>query len=90
MLYIPVNICSAISGCFQGATTVKPDLNSHSNEDKKLVFKTDYYLMQVISIAECSNREHSAIFFFPALSDNQSLGPLFSIFLNGHLRQVLL
>ena len=30
-------------------------------EDQKLVFKTDYRLMQVKSIAECSKREHSAI-----------------------------
>ena len=30
-------------------------------EDQKLVFKTDYRLMQVKSIAECSLLEHSAI-----------------------------
>ena len=30
-------------------------------KDHKLVFKTDYCLMQVISIAEGSNGEHSAI-----------------------------
>ena len=30
-------------------------------EDKKLVFKTDYHLLQVKSIAECSEGEHSAI-----------------------------
>ena len=28
---------------------------------KKIVFKTDYSLMQVKSIAECSKRDHSAI-----------------------------
>ena len=34
--------------------TVKPALNGHSQKDKKLVFKTNYCLMQVKSIAECS------------------------------------
>ena len=37
--------------------TVKPALSSHSKrkkEDQKLFFKTDYRLMQVKSIAECS------------------------------------
>ena len=36
------------------ANTVKPVLSSHLKEDKKLGFKTDYCLMQVKSIAECS------------------------------------
>ena len=39
--------------------TVKPVLSGHSKRSK-LVFKTDYRLMQVKSIAECS-KEHSAI-----------------------------
>ena len=39
----------------------KPVLSSHTKEDKKLVFKTIYGLMQVKSIAECSKGEHSAI-----------------------------
>ena len=35
--------------------TVKPILNSHTQkEDQKLVFNTNYRLMQVKSIAECS------------------------------------
>ena len=34
--------------------TVKPVLSSHSKVDQKLVFKTDYLLMQIKSIAECS------------------------------------
>ena len=34
--------------------TVKPALNGHSQKDQKLVFKTNYCLMQVKSIAECS------------------------------------
>ena len=36
--------------------TVKPVLSGHSKVDKKLVFKTDYHLMQVKSIAESSKR----------------------------------
>ena len=36
--------------------TVKPVLSSLSKKNKKLVFKTDYRLMQVKSIAECSKR----------------------------------
>ena len=49
---------------------------------KKLVFKTDYCLMHVKSIAECSKR--------PSLSYNLSLRSLFCLFLSGCLRQVLL
>ena len=42
-------------------TTVKPVLWDHSNRRPKLGFKTDYCLMQVKNIAECSKGEHSAI-----------------------------
>ena len=35
-------------------TTVKPVLSSHSKIDKTKVLKTNYHLMQVESIAECS------------------------------------
>ena len=35
-------------------SALKPVLNGHSQKDRKLVFKTDYRLMQVKSIAECS------------------------------------
>ena len=34
--------------------TVKPVYIDHSQKDQKLVFKTNYRLMQVKSIAECS------------------------------------
>ena len=34
--------------------TVKPVQNGHAQKDRKLVFKTNYRLMQAISIAECS------------------------------------
>ena len=40
--------------------TVKPVLSSHS-KDQTLVFKIDFYLIKVKSIAECSKGEHSAI-----------------------------
>ena len=35
-------------------STLKPALSRHSKRRPKLVFKTDYRLMQVKSIAECS------------------------------------
>ena len=41
--------------------TVTPVLSVNSKRRQKLVFKTDYRLMQVKSIAECSKGEHSAI-----------------------------
>ena len=40
--------------------TVKPVQKGHSQKDQKLVFKTNYCLMQGKSIADCS-LEHSAI-----------------------------
>ena len=40
-------------------STVKPVLSGHSQKDQKWVLKTNYRLMQVKSIAECS--KHSAI-----------------------------
>ena len=43
-------------------STVKPILSSHSKEDQKLFFKTDYRLMQVKSIAECSKRAFCSTF----------------------------
>ena len=36
--------------------TVKPVLSGHSKRRPKLVFKTNYPLMQVKSIAECSRK----------------------------------
>ena len=35
--------------------TEKPAFRNHSKEDKKLIFNDHYSLMQVKSIAECSN-----------------------------------
>ena len=42
--------------------TVKPVLSCHSQKYQKMVFKTEYRLMQVKSIAECSKRAFCNIF----------------------------
>ena len=65
-------------------TTVKPVLSGHSKRRPKLVFKTSYYLMQVKSIAKCSNGSILQ-YFTPSLSENLSLRPLFCLFLSGSL-----
>ena len=47
--------------------TVKPVLNDHSQKYQKLIIKTNYRLMQVKSIAECS--KFSILQYFqPSLS----------------------
>ena len=69
--------------------TVKPDVSGHSKRRPKLIFKTDYHLMQVKSIAECS-KGSILQYFQPSLSYRLSLRPLFRLILSGRLRQVLL
>ena len=69
--------------------TVKPVLSSYSKRRPKLVYKTDYRLKQVKSIAECSNGSILQN-FQPSLSYYLSLRSLFCLFLSGRLRQVLL
>ena len=69
--------------------TVNPVLSGHSKRRPKLVFKTNYRLMQVKSIAECS-RGTIQQYFRPSLSYHLSLTPLFCLLLSGLLRQVLL
>ena len=64
---------------------VKPVLSGHSKRRKKLVFKANYRLMQVKSIAECSSILQ---YFRPKLSYHLLLRPLFCQFLGGRLRQV--
>ena len=66
--------------------TVKPVLSGHSKEDQKLVFKTDYRLMQVKSMAEWSILQY----FRPSLGYHLSLRFLFCLLLSGRLRQFLL
>ena len=69
--------------------TVKPVLSGHSKKDQILGFQTDYCLMQVKSIAECSSGSILQ-YFGPSLSYHLSLRPLFCLFFSGSLRQVLL
>ena len=69
--------------------TVKPVLSGHSKRTPKLVFNTDYRLMQVKSIAECS--PWSILQYFrPSLGYHFPLRPLICPFLSGRLGQVLL
>ena len=48
-------------------STVKPVLSGHSQKDQKWVFNTNYRLMQVKSIAECSNWISTALSYHMAL-----------------------
>ena len=68
--------------------TVKPVENGPSQKDQKLVFSTNYRLMQVKSIAECS-KGHSAI-LSTALSYHLQLRSLICLSLSGRFTQVLL
>ena len=71
------------------AFTVKRVLSGTQKEHHKLVFNTNYRLMQVKSIAECSNGSILQ-YFRPSLSYHFPLRPLFCLFLSGCFRQVLL
>ena len=68
---------------------VKPVLRGYLKRRPKLVFKTDYYLMQAKGIADCS-KGSILQYFRPVLSYNLSLRTLSCLFLSGRLRQVLL
>ena len=57
----------------------KPVLSGHSKKTKNLVFKTDYCLMQVKSIAECS-KGSILQYFRPSLRYHLPLRPLFCLF----------
>ena len=75
---------------FKKPTTVKPVLSGHSKEDQKwFSMLSDYPLMHVKSIAECS-KGSILQYFRPSLSYHLSLISLFCLFLSGRLRQVLL
>ena len=54
--------------------TVKPAFSSHSKRRPKLVFKTEYRLMQVKSIAECS-KGSILQYFRPSLGYHLSFRP---------------
>ena len=59
------------------------------SKDRKLIFKTNYRVMQVKSIADCS-KGSILQYFRPALSYHLSLRSLICLFLSGRLTQVLL
>ena len=65
----------------------KTCINSHSQKDRKLVFKTNYRLMQVKSIAECS-KGSILQYIQPSLKYQLSLRSLFCLFLSGGFTQV--
>ena len=80
----------------------KTCVNDHSQTDRKLIFKTNYRLMQVKSIAECSHYRLMQVkriaecsqgsilqYFRPSLSYHLSLRSLFCLFLSGRFAQVL-
>ena len=73
--------------CMYNKIRLKQPLNK--NTKIWSVFKTDYNLMQVKGIAECSKGSILQC-FQPSLSYHLSLRPLFCLFLNDCLRQVLL
>ena len=58
-------------------------------EPPKLVFNTNYCLMQVKSIAECSKGSIGMQYFGPSLSYHLPLRSLFGLFLSGCLSQIL-
>ena len=69
--------------------TVSPVLSGHSQKDQQWVFKTNYRLMQVKSIAECSKGSILQCFRL-AFSYHMALRPLFCLFLSGRLSLVSL
>ena len=67
--------------------TVKPVLSGHSKKDHKWVFKTNYRLMQVNSIAECS-KGSILQYCRPAFEVTHSFKTFFCLFLSDRLRQI--
>ena len=67
----------------------KTSLMQPLKKKTKIVFTTDFRLMQVKSIAKCS-RGSILQYFWPSLSYSLSLRSLFCLFLSYRLRQVLL
>ena len=63
--------------------------SNHSQKYRKMVFKTNYCLNQVKNIAECSKGRFLQ-YFWPTLSYQLSLRPLFCLSLSGRFTQVLL
>ena len=70
--------------------TVKPVQNGHSQKDRKLIFRTNYRLMQVKSIAECS-KGSILQYFRPVITLPFGIKIfVFCLFLSVLFRQVLL
>ena len=82
-------ICPKYSKTLTLPYTVKPVKNGHFQIHRKLVYKTNYRLMQVKSIAECS-KGSILQYFRPSLSYHLSLSSLFFLFLSGSFSQILL
>ena len=78
-------ICNSNTLCLYSKTCVKRP----PQKDRKLVFKTNYRLMQVKSTAECSMGSILQ-YFRPSLSYHLLLKPLFCLFLSGRFTQILL
>ena len=70
-------------------TCLKQPHKKRDQRRSKLVFRTDYHLMQVKSILECSKKSILQ-YIQPLLSYHLSFRSLFCLFLCGCLRQVLL
>ena len=81
--YISNGVWRRLLGCI---TCVKQPL---SKKLKKMVLKTNYRLMQVKSIAECS-KGSILQYFWPSLIYHLALRSLFCSFLSGRFTQVLL
>ena len=62
--------------------SLKPVYNGHSQKDQKMVFQTDYRLLQVKSIAECS-KGSILQYFQPSLSYQLSLRSLLCLSYTG-------
>ena len=73
------------SGSCHSKTCVKRPLKNN----KTKIFITNWSLMKVESIAECSPWSILQ-YFWPALSDNWSWNPIFRLFESGSFTQVLL
>ena len=61
-------------------STVKPVLSGHSKRRPKLVFKTDYRLMQVKKYCRMLQENILLQYFRPSFSYHLSLKPLFVYF----------
>ena len=84
----PAKWCSMSNLLKSPECKVKPVLSGHSKRSK-LVFMTDYCLMQVKSIAECS-KGSILQYIRLSLSHHLSLTSLLCLFWSGRLRQGLL